>query len=867
MSEVAVGTEIFLKDYKTPNYWIRSTDLEISLNGDHAIVSSNLELEKNSEHNANSLTLNGIGLELLSIKINEEVWPHYVIDGEFLKLTDLPSQCRISTVVKIYPEKNLTGEGLYKSGNIFCTQCEAEGFRRITYYLDRPDVMAQFKTKLIADKLQYPFLLSNGNMIDQGDLEDNRHFATWEDPFKKPCYLFACVFGNLALVKDVYRTKSGRDVSLEIYVDHGNEEKCSHAMKSLKNSMKWDEDVFGLEYDLDIYMVVAVDSFNMGAMENKGLNIFNSAYVLAKQETATDSDFQGIEGVIGHEYFHNWTGNRVTCRDWFQLTLKEGLTVFRDQEFSSDMLARSVKRIEDVKGLRTRQFIEDGGPLSHPIKPKSFFEISNFYTSTIYEKGAEVIRMIHTILGAENFIKGMKLYFKRHDGFAVTTDDFLSAMADASGINLDHFGVWYDQNGTPRINVEMTYDKHTKICKLKIIQTHLQLNNTNYESLQLPFHIALFSENGDKIEILNEGKLLLSKQEETFVYENIASRPTLSLNRNFTAPVIVNYNYSEADLSILMSYDDDDFNRYDAAQLLTELEIFRIAKDIKEGLEAKVSDQYFNAYEHLLNNERLSHAFRAFALEFPTLNELNDKSDFFDFDYLPRAIEYLKTQVATRFEDILVNFVFHLDQKGIYSLGPSAMGERSLKNYALSLLSATKSPTAFDMIFSQFQKASNMTDEISSLAILVKSKNPYAERAMDRFYHKWQHETLVMQKWLRVQACSPITTLEDIENLEKMEIYNPTNPNLFRSLIASLARSNPILLHDITGAGYKFIADRVIQMDAHNPQIAAGLCKSLNFLKKLDPTRAHLLKIQLIKIKSHKSLSTDTLEVVLKNLS
>lgn len=864
-----IKKEIFLKDYKTPSYWIENVYLEIDLSSFPAKVTSALDLVKNETNNSSELILNGVDLNLKEIYVDGEILSadYYELGKESLKLVNLPSKCELKTVVEISPDKNFTGEGLYKSGQIFCTQCEAEGFRRITYYLDRPDVMASFKTKLIANKEDFPVLLSNGNKINSGDLDNGLHFATWKDPYKKPSYLFACVFGKLGLVSDNFTTKSGREVSLEIYVDPGNEDKCEHAMRSLKNSMKWDEEVFGLEYDLDIYMIVAVDSFNMGAMENKGLNVFNSAYVLAKQETATDKDFQGIEGVIGHEYFHNWTGNRVTCRDWFQLTLKEGLTVFRDQEFSSDMLDRSVKRIEDVKELRARQFNEDAGPLSHPIKPKSFVEINNFYTATVYEKGAEVIRMIHTLIGKENFRKGMDLYFERHDGQAVTTEDFVAAMSDASGADLEHFKVWYDQNGTPKINVSMDYNEETKSCEIKIEQVDLVLNNQNYDCLHMPFHMALYTLNGDKYDLQSDGKFELKNTIEILKFENINERPVLSLNRNFTAPINVEYDFRSEDLEILMSFDDDEFNRYDACQRLTEIEIKRLVEQSRTGKTLVISDQYLSAYKKLFLDDSLAPAFKAYALSLPSLSDINNKLEKFDFEHLPLAIDYLGQTIASELENELTSLVYALESKEGFSISPASMGKRSLKAYAITLLSKTKGPAALDLIYSQYLNANNMTDEIGALEALVRIENPYREKALSHFYAKWKNETLVMQKWLRAQATAKCITIDALMALANDPVFDEKIPNLVRALVGSFLWFNPTKLHEIDGSGYKFVADFIIKMDQLNPQIAAGLAKGLNFRKKLDSTREHLLKIQLVRIRDYKNLSSDTLEVVNKNLA
>ncbi|MDP7322177.1 MAG: aminopeptidase N [Bacteriovoracaceae bacterium] len=860
--------EIFLKDYKTPNYWVNNLDLAVDIHDDHVIVYAETVYEQNEEHKQNDLQLHGVDLELLSVKINDEKLDanSYHVNETGLFLSQLPQKFTLQTMVKIKPEENFTGEGFYKSGNIYCTQCEAEGFRRITYFLDRPDVMTSYRVRMTAQKERFPKLLANGNMVESGELEAGRHFAVWEDPFKKPSYLFAMVAGDLAVVDDVFKTKSNREVKLEIYVDHGNEHKCDHAMRSLKNAMKWDEDKFGLEYDLDIYMIVAVDSFNMGAMENKGLNIFNSSYVLANKETATDKDFAGVEAVIGHEYFHNWTGNRVTCRDWFQLTLKEGLTVFRDQEFSSDMLSRPVKRIEDVKGLRGHQFPEDAGPLSHPIKPKSFVEINNFYTATIYEKGAEVIRMIHTLLGEDGFRKGMDLYFKRHDGQAVTTEDFVAAMADANNVDLEQFKVWYDQNGTPKLEIQTNYNEQAQQFEVKINQK-AKLNNSEFSALHMPFHLSLYAQDGTNFSLAHEGKLELKDKESTFVFDNITSEPIASFNENFTAPVIVDYNYSQEQLCTLMVYCKDEFNQFNAAQKLAELEIHSLVAQAHAQESFQVSSRFIEAYGELLKNESLDDAFKAYALSIPGVKAINDKSEKFDFDFLPQAIGFLEKVLADEFFDVLSELIQKLEQNGEFSLSSKAMGERSLRNFALSLLVKSQTNEAYDLVYNTYKNASNMTDKFSALKILANKNNKYRDQALSDFYEQWKHETLVMQKWLNVQASSDDMTLDKMQQLESLEIYNPKVPNLLRSLIGIYGAYNINSFHRNDGSGYQYYTDKIIEVDKYNPQIAAGMCKRLNFLKKLDDIRAKHLCAQLQRIKAISDISNDTYEVVEKNLA
>ncbi len=860
--------EVFLKDYTEPNFWMDSIEFEFDIFEDKVLVTAISHYKKNPNKALNDLQLVGTNMQLKSIAIGDKLLQsnEYKLHEECLILENLADEFYLKTVVEIDPFQNFSGEGLYKSGHILCTQCEAEGFRRITYALDRPDVMSKYKVKMIADKKQFPLLLANGNLIQSGELENDRHFVVWEDPYKKPSYLFAVVAGDLAKITDHYTTKSGRSVNLEIFVDHGNEDKTGHAMQSLKNAMQWDEETFGLEYDLDTYMIVAVDSFNMGAMENKGLNIFNSSYVLAKQETATDTDFQGIEGVIGHEYFHNWTGNRVTCRDWFQLTLKEGLTVFRDQEFSSDMQSRPVKRIEDVKILKEHQFPEDNGPLSHPIKPKSFVEINNFYTATVYEKGAEVIRMIHTLLGSAGFRKGMDLYFERHDGHAVTTEDFIQAMADANDYDLDQFKVWYDQNGTPKLNIEAEYNEKEQVLNVYYEQ-EVNTNNSQYDSLYFPFYVGLYNTEGESLLSADQRKLVIKDKKGKFTFTDIKSSPVLSLNENFTAPINIDYQYTQDDLATLVGHCQDPFNRYDAAQKLIELEIKNISQQLQAGTEYNVSDKFLHNYRLLLTDDKLDASFKAFALGIPRLRSFNDKLARYDFKYLPKAIEYLKSYLAKELYNELNDLVIHKVKRPEFSITAEAMGKRALKNYALDLLATSGMPSAFDLIYSKYQKADNMTDELGAMSALISTQNPYTEKALTMFYDKWKHETLVMQKWLAVQARSPLTNLDKMKELEQSDVYNKKIPNLLRSLWGQYARFNMLNFNQLDGDSYRYFVEQIKDVDSYNPQIAAGMAKLLNFKNKLDDERASVLEECLLSLKEDSKLSNDVLEVVNKNIT
>ncbi|MEE2672008.1 MAG: aminopeptidase N [Bdellovibrionota bacterium] len=856
-----MAQKILLKDYTQPDFWAEEVNLRVDIYDDYTIVENTTEYIKNENTEGFNLYLNGQDLELLEAKINKNtVEVSHNADGD-ISFSELESKFTLYTKVKIYPEKNLTGEGFYRSGDIYCTQCEAQGFRRITFHQDRPDVMSSYTVTLVGDKERFPFLLSNGDRIDSGSLDDKRHFATWKDPHKKPSYLFAMVAGDLELVKGEYTTMSGRKVSLEFFVDKGNGDKCDHAIESLKNAMKWDEDRFGLEYDLDTYMVVAVDAFNMGAMENKGLNIFNSAYVLAKAETATDSDFQGIEGVIGHEYFHNWTGNRVTCRDWFQLTLKEGLTVFRDQEFSSDMNSRAVKRIDDVKGLKAHQYPEDASPLSHPIKPKEYYEINNFYTATVYEKGSEVIRMIHTLIGEENFRKGMDLYFERFDGMAVTTEDFVKAMADASGKDLSRFRNWYDQNGTPKVNISTNF----KGGKLHVLFTHETKFNNKDSSLCFPFHFSLYSSEGEVL--YKDHNFVIDQNPQSITIDNLPENPIASWNEGFSAPVKFETNYSFKDLAMLMAKCEDNYNRYEFSQLAILKQTDDLVNQAKRGETLKCNEQFMEAFKALLVNEALDPALKAYAISLPSLKEYNDGKDRFDFDHAPKAIKFLKSHLAQTFEDELLTLAQKSHSTGAFKLDGESMGYRAIKHQCLSILSSSDSAKAWDFISEVYENANNMTDEIGALKLLAITENPRRSKALDKFYQKWKGETLVMQKWLSVQALAEDASFETIESLAQLEIYDNKVPNLLRSLIGVYLVHNVTKLHQEDGSGYRFACEKIAEVDKFNPQIAARLAKSLAVIKKLDAGRAELLTRALEELKASPGLSKDTLEVVSNNLS
>lgn len=881
---------IYLKDYTVPDYLVKKTELHVDIYDGHTIVTSNLSLYKNpaATKAVNQLRLHGTDLELISIAIDGNALSAdaYEFGEETLTIKNTPEQFLLTSVSKVYPEKNTSLEGLYKSRTMYCTQCEAEGFRKITYYLDRPDIMSEFTTTVVADK-KFPVLLSNGNLIGKGELDNNRHFATWHDPFKKPAYLFALVAGDLAHIESQFTTVTKRDVILKIYVEPKDLDKCDHAMTSLKNSMRWDEEVYGREYDLDIFMIVAVDDFNMGAMENKGLNIFNTSCVLAKPETTTDTGFQRVEGVVAHEYFHNWTGNRVTCRDWFQLSLKEGFTVYRDSEFSADMGSHTVKRVEDVSLLRTLQFAEDAGPMAHPIRPESYIEISNFYTMTIYEKGAEIVRMLANLLGKENFRKGTDLYFERHDGQAVTTEDFVAALADASGKDLTQFKRWYSQAGTPRLHVTDEYNEDSQEYSLHIKQT---CPPTPECQQKLPFHIpiaiGLLGSAGDLPLVLknaepdfetsdNTHKVIeLTQAEQTFVFERVQEKPVPSLLRGFSAPVKLAYDYSREDLMLLMSRDSDGFNRWDASQQLALQVIDDVIAAYQRGqdLHSVVIDtRLINAYRSVLQDGSLDPAMVAYMLTLPSeayISELASVVDVEAIHYSRAAVrKTIARELRAEFERIYNGYA----HQQTYTATADGIATRSLKNVALAYLMLLNDEKIIRACEQQYLSANNMTDVMAALTQLVNAEADLAkslsENALAHFYEKWQDESLVVNQWLTVQAtCSLPNTLVRVKALELHNAYDSKNPNKIRALISSFCNNNAINFHDAEGEGYKFLADKIIVLNTQNPQIASRLLTPLTKWKKYGPARQALIKAQLERIMAEPDLSKDVFEVVSKSL-
>ncbi len=851
MSEIQA---IYLKDYKKPEFSIKDVSLVFELYEEETIVTNTMNIIKEA-HNVTNIALDSIDLELQELWLDDVALDEssYEYREEKLVLKNVPVAFKLKIVNKIYPQNNTELEGLYKPGSIFCTQNEPEGFRRITPYLDRPDVMSVFKTTVIADANKYPILLSNGNKRQSYNSADDRHGVTWFDPHPKPSYLFALVAGDLGCVSDIFTTASGEDVELNIYCDRGNESKCSHAMKSLKESMRWDEEKYGREYDLEIYNIVAVDSFNMGAMENKGLNIFNSHYVLADEDTATDTNFMGIQSVVAHEYFHNWTGNRITCRDWFQLTLKEGLTVFRDQCFSADLNSMEVQRIEDVKALRERQFVEDASATAHPIQPKSYISMNNFYTATVYEKGAEVIRMIHTLLGEENFAKAMDLYFERFDARAVTINDFLWAMSKASGVDLSAFELWYHQSGTPKLYVKESYKDNTFTLFLRqdIPKTP---DGEKQEPYFFPLKIALLDEDGKDI---LEKCLLVSKGVQEFVFEDIATQPILSINRDFSAPVIVEQEYNA--FAFLMKHDTNSFIRYESAQSFG----VETLESMMDG--ESISEEYIRAFGYILDLD-VDLSYKALLLELPSVATLMQRQEIIDFETIYKAKKNLAKCLVLRYEVKLWD-LYRMHHKPFnQDIDSFSMGERALKNRSLKLLSALENECVMDTVFKQYNESLTMTDRVVALDILENISEKLAPVALDDFYSKYKNDTLVMNKYFSIVSASEREgTLQRVQKLQKDELYDEKVPNLVRSLIGVFAK-NYKHFHLKDGSGYKFIADKIIEIDRINAQMASGLCTAFKVYEKMNIVNKRMMEVELERIISSDTLSKNVYEIVSKIL-
>ena len=886
----------YLKDYRPPPFTIETTDLHFDLYEDHACVVSKLLFKRSGGSDVTSLRLHGQLLKLEKIFINGQLVnsDQYIQDDESLTVPALDGLLGASfgeflfeCHTRIEPQKNTALEGLYKSKKMFCTQCEAEGFRRITYYLDRPDVMSIFTTTVAAEKAKYPVLLSNGNKLASGDVDGapDRHWVTWEDPFKKPSYLFALVAGDLLSLDDTFVTCSEREIELRIFVEEKDIDKCDHAMLSLKNSMRWDEEVYGREYDLDIFMIVAVDDFNMGAMENKGLNVFNTSCVLASPQTTTDFSFQRVEAVVAHEYFHNWSGNRVTCRDWFQLSLKEGFTVYRDSEFSADMGSRTVKRIEDVSFLQTVQFAEDGGPMAHSVRPDSYMEISNFYTVTIYEKGAEVVRMIALLLGPEKFRAGSDLYFDRHDGQAVTTEDFVKAMEDASGIDLGQFRNWYYQAGTPVISIQSEFDADNKRYTLHVRQSCPDTpGQSNKKPLTVPLRLGLLGSDGKDLPLRllvddastseTDRVLSVTQEEQQFVFEGLESEPIPSLLRGFSAPVRLLYDYSRADLLFLMVNDSDGFNRWNASQLLTIGLIEELQSDLAAGrglaLPQSLVDAYAGVLDSMLSDPSVDKAMVAQLLSLPTVGFLIERADVADVESIHLVREFLLNGLAARFYSSFLDVYTNNTSNAEYAADAESIARRSLKNLALSYLMRSGMDEAVTLAQHQFVQASNMTDQLSGLRCLVNNGARVAVElkrdALASFYKQWSHEPLVVDQWFVVQAvCQLPGSLAQVKQLLEHADFDIRNPNKVRSLIGAFCGQNHVGFHDASGEGYEFLADQVLVLDKLNPQIASRLLMPLTRWKKFSAKRQGLMQAQLLRIKAQEELSKDLFEIVEKS--
>ncbi len=874
---------VYLKDYTPPEYFIHSVDLNFMLDDESTLVVSKLIMERNpeSQKNSNNLELAGENMELLKVSLDDKTLEQhqYRTTPEQLIINEVPQNNIFTLVIenRINPKANSALEGLYVSNNMLCTQCEAEGFRKITYFLDRPDVMTRFTCRLEADKKRYPVLLSNGNKTGQGDLPNNRHWVSWDDPFDKPCYLFALVAGQLECYSDTFFTHSGREISLEIFVEADDLDKCSHAMDSLKKAMRWDEQVYGREYDLDLYMIVAVSHFNMGAMENKGLNIFNTKFVLARPDTATDSDYEHIEGVIAHEYFHNWTGNRITCRDWFQLSLKEGLTVFRDQEFTADQTSRAVKRIEDVNTLRTRQFSEDAGPLSHPIRPDSYIEINNFYTLTVYEKGAEVVRMQHTLLGAEGFRKGTDLYFQRHDGQAVTCDDFVKAMEDANHVDFSQFRLWYSQAGTPRITAEQQYDPKQKTLTLTFKQScPATPGQAEKKPLHIPIKIGFLDSSGGAmpIQISREDTkpkletiLELKQQDQSFIFENLPEKPILSLLRGFSAPVKLTFERNLEELAFLLRYDQDTFNRWEAGQLLTSEIILGLVNDIQTKKPLALKEIVIDAFQFLLQQSWDDLSYFSLLLNLPEESYLAEQMAIVDVVAIHQAREFVKLTLANHLHNEFTALYnnFHRDDSGKFDA--FSIGCRRIKNTCLGFLGKLESDTVFQLAENQFKTANNMTDQISALSVIVNSQHPSKDACLNDFYQQWQNEDLVIDKWFTLQAtsCMP-DTFNVINELMQHEAFDLKTPNRVRALIGAFSQANPLHFHAENGQGYRFLADQVIALNTLNPQVASRMLGALTHWHRFDENRQRLMKTELERIIHTPNISKDVYEVASKSL-
>lgn len=871
----------YLKDYKKPDYKIESVDLDFDLGEETTHVLSKLKVKSDYDAatgevrplhlDGDELTLTGLAINGRPLKPEE-----YAVDDKGLTIFTPPAEFELTVGTDIHPKANTKLEGLYVSNGVFCTQCEPEGFRRITYYPDHPDVMSVFTTTIRADKDKLPCLLSNGNPVKEENTQDGRTAVTWHDPFPKPSYLFALVGGDLAAIHDKFITMSGREVTLGIYAEHGQEAKLDYAMDSLKRSMAWDEKAFGREYDLDLFNIVAVSDFNQGAMENKGLNVFNSAYVLADARTATDADYANIEGVVGHEYFHNWSGDRVTARDWFNLSLKEGLTVYRDQEFSRDQRSRTVNRIGDVATLRSGQFAEDAGPLAHPVRPESYVEINNFYTSTIYNKGAEVIRMYEKLLGKQKFREANDLYFERNDGKAVTIDDYAECMEEVGGLDLTQFKRWYSQAGTPSVFAEGEYDEKNKTYTLKLRQ---ETKPTPGQDVKLPFVIpletGLLGKDGKDMpmQLAHEKEpkgtsrvLVLDTAEAEFKFVNVPEKPVLSANRDFTAPINFRMDYTDEERALLMAHDSDLFNRWDAAQQYGVKQMLNIVKDIRAGKEPKVDPAYIEALGSYLKDPKLDKAFAAKALALPSESYVSDRMDVVDADAVHQAHKLMTKEFAERFESELTQTYDSLNTNKPYVPDAENAGERSLKNTALAYLAALEKPETDRRVEAQYYNANNMTDRMAAMNIAANGNNPARKAVLEDFYDRFKDESLVVNKWLSTQASADRPdALQTVKGLLEHPAFVITNPNKVRAVMRGFS-SNAPALHAKDGSGYAFVAEMTIKLDSINPMVAADTVKPLTRWERFDPERREMMKDALEKVLAKPNLSKNVYELVSKSL-
>ena len=894
------NTTIYRKDYSAPGFWVDTVEMGFDLDPDSTIVTTRSRLKRNQESAEKDLILFGESLKLVQIRMNGQKLPRtaYQIDKHSLRIFNPPDELTLDIETQICPVKNTSLSGVYVSNDNFFSQCEAEGFRKITYFQDRPDVMAKFTVMLRADKKRYPILLSNGNLIEHGSLGGGRHYAKWEDPFKKPSYLFALVAGKLVCQEEKITLKSGRKALLQVWVEKGNLDKTQHAMDSLQNSIFWDEQRFGLELDLDRFMIVAVSDFNMGAMENKGLNIFNTKYVLANAKIATDNDYAGIESVVGHEYFHNWTGNRVTCRDWFQLSLKEGLTVFRDQEFSADMIGtnsgRAVNRISNVRILRQAQFPEDAGPMSHPVRPESYQEINNFYSVTVYEKGAEVVRMYYTLLGHEGFRKGMDLYFKRHDGQAVTCDDFRAAMADSSGRDLTQFERWYSQSGTPQLKVTTKYDAAKQTYTMNFSQS---CPATPGQDKKLPFHIpvaiGLLNTKGQDIALHCQEQanptgsttlvLEVTKAKQEFHFTNVAEEPTPSILRNFSAPVELVFNYSDQQLAHLLAHDSDAFNRWEAGQRLAMRRLLKLTAAVQANQPLELDAMFIEALRKTLTDTHLDAAFREQILTLPSSTNIAEHMAVIDPHAIKAARHFMRSEITHHLKSDLLTIYESNLTNGKYVPDAVSSGKRALKNLALSYLQEWPKSSTFELAHSQFSEAKNMTDRLGALTCMVnaeilhqssgaskkacKTAHKTAATALKQFYSDFKDEPLVVDKWFMLQGSANSSDVAKIRKLLKHPAFNLHNPNRARSLIYAFCNANPAQFHALDGSGYALWSDLVLALNTINPQVAARLARSMDRWRKYTPELQEKMHAALQKIASAKNISKDVLEIVTKALA